>query len=128
MQRVKPREVQIAAIHDVNCPGLQHHDVEHIDVAQLDVGEVDEAGNVAAQVEQRVHLHRRLGGAKQRPREERQIQIDGRRVQRLGRILQLDAKAVARMEFARLHDQALGEFGMDTLKHSDPLWAEAHAE
>ena len=37
--------------------------------------------NVAPQVEQRVHLHRRLGGAEVRPRKDRQAQSDGRRVQ-----------------------------------------------
>ena len=113
MQHVKPSEVQIAPIHDVDRPGFQHQDVEHIDIAQLAVGDVDEAGNVAAQVEQRMHLHRRPGRSEVRPREDRQAQVYGRGVQRVGRVLQLDAEAVAEVEFARLHDQALGKFGMD---------------
>ncbi len=114
MQQVKPCEVQIASIHDVDRPGLQHQDIEHIDVAQLAVGDVDEAGNVAAQVQQRMHLHRGLGGAKQRPGKEQQTQVDGGRIQRVSRVLQLDAKVVARIELACLLDQALGEFGVDT--------------
>ena len=69
---------------------------------------------VAAQVEQRMHLHRRLGGAKQRPRKERQTQVDGGRIPCVSRVLQLDTKAVARIELACLLDQALGEFGVDT--------------
>ena len=95
MQHVKPSEAQIAPIHDVDRPGFQHQDVEHIDIPQLSVGDADKTGNVAAQVEQRMHLHRRLGGAKQRPGKQRQTQVDGRRVQLVGRVLQLDAEAVA---------------------------------
>ena len=114
MHYVQPGEVEIAAIHDVDRPRLQHQQVEHLDIAQLAVGEVDEAGDIAAQVEQRMHLHRRLGGAKQRPGKERQAQVDGRRIQRVRRVRQLEAKAVAEVERARLHAQALGKFGMDT--------------
>ena len=115
MQNVKSGEVRIASIHDVDRPSLQDQHVEHIDIAPLAVGDVDEARNVAAQVEQRTHLHRRLGGTKQRPRKQRQTQIDSRGVQCVGGVLQFDAEAVDDVELARLHDQALGKFGMDTL-------------
>jgi hypothetical protein len=39
-----------------------------------------------------VHLHRRLGGSKRRPRKQRERQIDRGRVQRVGRVGQIDAK------------------------------------
>lgn len=49
MQPVKPGEIEIASIHDVDRPGLDHQDVEYIDIAQLAVGDVDEGGDIAAQ-------------------------------------------------------------------------------
>ena len=52
-----------------------------MNVVQLAIRDVDKTRNVAQQVEQRVHLHRRLGGAEVRPRKDRQAQSDGRRVQ-----------------------------------------------
>jgi hypothetical protein len=45
---------------------------------------------------------------------ERQTQVDGCRIQRVSRVLQRKAKAVARIELARVLDQALGEVGVDT--------------
>jgi hypothetical protein len=42
------------------------------------VADVDEGGDRPPQIEQRVQLHGRLGGAKRRPWEHRQAQIDGR--------------------------------------------------
>ncbi len=44
------------------------------------------------------------------PREERGTQVDGCRIQSIGRVLQLDAEAVANLALARLHDQELGKF------------------
>ena len=38
-----------------------------MDIVQLAVGDVDEARDVAAQIQQCVHLHRGLGRAEMRP-------------------------------------------------------------
>lgn len=57
---------------------------------------------------------RRLGCAKRSPRKYRQAQVDRRRIQRVGRVLQLEAKAVAEVEFPNLRDQVLGECRMNT--------------
>ena len=74
---------------------------------------VNEARNIAAKVEQRMHFYCRLGRANEFPRKKRQAQCDGRRVQRVRRVLQLDAKAVADVEFSRRCDQALSKYGMN---------------
>lgn len=67
MQDVKAREVDVAAIHDVDGACFGDQQIESVNVVQLAVRDVNEARDVAAQIEQRVHLHRRLGGAKVRP-------------------------------------------------------------
>ena len=97
LQNVKASEIDVAAIHDVDRTRLRHQQVEGMDVVQLAVGDVDEARNTAAQVEQRVHLHRRLGRAEVRPREDRQAQIDGRGIQRINRVRQFQAQVLAGM-------------------------------
>jgi len=72
IERVEPFEVEISAVHDIDGAGLDDQPVERVHVMQLSVGNMDEAGDGAAQVEQRVQLDRRLGGAEWRPREQRQ--------------------------------------------------------
>jgi hypothetical protein len=79
----------------------------------LAVGDVDEAWDVAAQVQQRMQLERSLGATGRRPREEREAQIDGRGIQRMGRVRELDAEIVLDIEPARDLDQGLGEIGVD---------------
>ncbi len=63
MHRVQPREVQIAPIQMKEDPGFEGKNIEHIDIAQIAVADVNEAGNGATQIEQRVQLDRRLGRA-----------------------------------------------------------------
>jgi hypothetical protein len=80
-----------------------------VNVVLLAVRDVDEARDVAAQIEQGVHLHRRLGGAKVRPWKQRQAQVDGGRVQRIDRVGQLQAQAFVGIELPRPGNQPVGE-------------------
>jgi len=113
VQRVQPREVHVAAIHHVEGAGLQAEHVQHVHVVQLAVADVDEGGNGAAQVQQRVQLDGRLGGAKRRPVEQAQAQIDGAGVQRVDGVVQIDTERIVRVELARTPDQHGGQIGPD---------------
>lgn len=81
---------------------------------ELAVGNMDKRGDIAAQVEQRVQAYRRLGLSKRGPRKQRQTQIDGRGVQCVGGVFELDAQIVIGVKPAGLGDQSLGEIGIDT--------------
>jgi hypothetical protein len=71
---IEPGEIQVASIYQVESAGLQQQIVQHIDLLRLAVGDVDEAGDIAAQIQQRVLLDGRLGGAKRCPGKHRQAQ------------------------------------------------------
>ncbi len=105
MQRVQAFEVHVAAIHHVERAGLEGQHVQHIHVVQLAVADVDEGGDRAAQVQQRVQLDGGFGGAKRRPIEQAQAQIDGAGVQRIDGVVQLDPERLARVELARATNQ-----------------------
>src|SRR6266403_1249022 len=62
MQDVKTREVDVAAIHNVDGARFGEQQIEGVNVVQLAVRDVNEARDIAAQIEQGVQLHRRLGG------------------------------------------------------------------
>jgi hypothetical protein len=47
MQRVKPGEIDIAAIHDINGAGFGNKQVERMHVVQFTVGDVDEAWDIS---------------------------------------------------------------------------------
>ncbi len=109
MQDIQSGEVDIATIHDVEAACLEDHLIEDVHIVQLAVRDMDEGRNIAAQIEQRMEFDRTFVFAKARPGEERQAQIDGRRIEGIDRIFQLYAEAVLGVEFARRPDQAEGE-------------------
>ena len=81
---------------------------------QLTVRDMDETRDIAAQIEQCMHLHGGLGGPEMRPGEYRQAQVDGRGVQRIDAVGQVHAEAFAGIEPSGLSDQPLGKLGVDT--------------
>ena len=116
MHHAKLGEVQVATVHDlerVERSGFWHQNVEHIDIVQLAVGDEDEGWDAAAQVEQRMDPYRRFGRAERGPQKHRQARVDRRRIERVGRVLQLETKAVAKVELSSLRDQVLGECRMN---------------
>ena len=100
MQLVKSGEIQIAAIHQVIRTGFDHQIVEDIDLVGLAVGDVNEAGDRAAQVEQRVQFDGRLCGSKRCPRIHRQTQIDGGGVEGIDRRIEIHTKRLAGIQRA----------------------------
>jgi hypothetical protein len=80
---------------------------------QLAVADVDKRRDVATQVEQSVQFDRCLCGAKRRPVEQTQAQIDGAGVERVDRAVQLDVERVVRIEFACAANQQGGQIEPD---------------
>jgi hypothetical protein len=113
MQGMQALEVEIATVHDVERTGLRNQQIEHIDVVQLAIADVDEGRDGTTQVEQRVQLDGRLGGPKRCPGEQRQAQIDGRGIQCVDRVVEVDRQSLAGVQSARDPDQRLGELEMD---------------
>ena len=109
IHRVEPLEVQVTPIHDVEGAGFDEQQVQHIDIVHLAVGDVDEGGDRASKIEQRVQLHCCFCRAKRRPREHRQAEIDSRGIERIHSIGQLHAEVLADVERAGLEDQPLGQ-------------------
>ena len=113
MQHMQAGEIHVAPIHDVYGSGFGKQHIERMDIVQFAVGYVDKAWNVAAQVEERVHLHRCLGRSEMGPRKHRETQIDGGRVERIDSAGQIHVQSVAGIQPLGLRDQPLGKLGVD---------------
>jgi len=113
VQRMQAGEVDIPAIHDVNGTGFGDQHIKSMNIVQLAVRDMDEARDVAAPIEQRVHPHGGFGGPKMGPREHRHAQIDGRGVQRIDGVGQVQAKVFCGVETSGLGDQPLSELSID---------------
>jgi len=113
VQPVQALEIEIAPVHDVEGARLGQQLVQDVHVVEFSVGDVDEARDVAAQVDQRVQLDGRLGGAKPRPRKQRQAQVDRRGIERVDRVFQIDAEGLVHVESARDANRVLRNLRVD---------------
>ena len=114
MEVVKAFEVEVGPIHDVERAGVRDEHVQNVDVMQFAVGDVDEGGDVAAQVEERVQLDGAFGPAEPGPWEQRQAEVDRRGVERVDGILGgKTGKRVIDVGVPGNVDEMLREVGVD---------------
>ena len=128
MQGEPASEIGEAPIHDVEAAGFWNQDVEHIYLVHLAVADVNEGWNIAAQVEQRMHLDGGFGLTKVSPREDAQAQVDSRGIECVDRLFQLHSKAVLRIEFACQFDLTEREILIDATKLGNPLSSKLDVE
>lgn len=81
---------------------------------KLAVTDMDEAWDVAAQIEQRMQLDSGLGRPKAGPWKQCQAQVDGGGVQRIDGGFQVERHRLCQAKLTGLPDQPLGKLGMDT--------------
>ena len=113
MQPMPAGEVQIAAIHDVERAGFPDQLVEDVDVVNTAGGDNDDGGKVALQGQQRVEFDGGLVPAERGPRKQREAQVNGGGVQRIGGGLEFNAERFIGVERGGLLDEDVGEVGED---------------
>src|SRR5205823_12165294 len=111
---VKTLEIQVAAIHDVERSGLRRNLVEDVDVMHFAVGNADKRGDIAMEVEQRVHLHGAFVATELRPRKQRQAEIDRGGIQCVHAVVEIHADGIGGVEGPGDADQGLRKVGKDT--------------
>ena len=109
----QPGEIEVAPIHQVERPRLQHQRVHHVDLVRLAIGDVNETGDIASQVQQRVQLDGCLGRTKRRPGKHRQTQVDGAGIEGVDRRVEFQSKRLRGVQGSRQANQMLGEVGID---------------
>jgi hypothetical protein len=100
-------------LHHIERTGLGKELIQNVHVMHFAVSDVDKRGDIAMQIQQRVHLHRRFVLPKFSPRKEREAKIDSSRVQSIQTLVQIDIDRIARIERARDSDQDLRKVGID---------------
>jgi len=113
MHLEEPTKIQITPIHHVKRARFDRQNIEHFDIAHLAIADVDKGGNGSAQVQQRMHLHSRLGAAKRCPVEQAQAQVDGGRVQRIDCRVKFQTRRFRGIKVACSNDQSHRQIVVD---------------
>ena len=113
MDAMPAGEVEVAAIHDVKRAGLPDQLVEDVDVMHTASGDNDDGGKVALEGQQGVEFDGGLALSKRGPRKEREAEVNGGGVQRIGGGLEFKTKGFIGIERGGLLDELLGKIGED---------------
>ena len=106
-------EVEVAAIHDVERAGFPDELVEDIDVMHTARGDNDDGGKVALESQQGVEFDGGLVLPKRGPRKQRETQVNGGGVQRIGGGLEFKTERFIGVKRGGLPDEDVGEIGKD---------------
>jgi hypothetical protein len=110
-QRMQTLEVEVATIHDVKGAGLGWQEVQYVDFVHLPVADVNKGWDIAPQIEQRVKFDCALGTTKVSPVEQAQTQIDGRGIQCVDGVVDVQAQFDVAIELSGLFDQHCSHIG-----------------
>lgn len=108
-QRVEPLEVDIPFVYQVVSEGFDRQLVHDFAVMHTTFGQVDESGDAAPEVEQRVQLDRALTVMELRPWAKFQTQFDGAAVKGIDHLVDAETVVVLVVELSRLLDEILSE-------------------
>ena len=89
---MQAREVDVAAIHDVDSAGLKHQIVQERDIRTFSLGNSHDARDHASQIQLRMQFHRRVLPSITRPRKDGQTEVDDRGVERVHGVRQADGE------------------------------------
>ena len=112
-ESVQPLEIHITAIYHVEGSRLRKKLIQDVHVMDLAVSDPNKHGDVSVQIDQRVHLDRAFLLAEASPREHCQAQVDRRRVQCVGAVLEFHTERIVSVEAASALNEDLREVGED---------------
>src|SRR5204863_306317 len=112
-EKIEAREVHITAVEQVKRSRFQPYFVEEIDIVDRPAGHINIGRNAAAYVQERMQLDRTFVAAKLSPGEQRQAQIDGRRVEGIHGLGQVHAERFVAVKIAGEPNQFLGEVAVN---------------
>src|SRR5258707_13693384 len=113
MKDIEALEIDVGPIHDIKGIGLRQNLIENVHVMNLAVSNLNESGDGASYVEQGVHLHGAFSGSKPGPRNQRQAEVDGRGIQCVDGVVEIDSDGVLHIHWPSQMDQHLSEIGED---------------
>jgi len=105
--------IDIAAVEDIEAAGLGNEIVQNPHIVRFSICNLDKRGDRASQIEKGMEFDGRFGAAEYCPREKRQTQIDGGRIEGIDRVFEFESQIFAGVKRAGLRDEDLGEVGID---------------
>ena len=102
-------EVEIAPIHQVDAPGFEKQRIQPSYIVFAGLGDMDTCGDGATKIDLSMQFDPGLGLSEGCPRKESQGEVDGRRVQCIHAVVQIDIQLFSFVKLTCFADQPLGD-------------------
>jgi hypothetical protein len=110
---VEASKVDVATVHDIDCGWFEDQLIQEGDIVNFPMSDTDHARNRASQV----HLGVKFDGAfvlsKRGPWKKGETQIDGRGIQGVSRLVELQSEIFVRIQLSGHSDQHMSEVCVD---------------
>ena len=110
---IEATKVDVPTVHDVERCWFEDQLVHEGDIVNFPMSDADHTRNRASQV----HLGVKFDGAfvlsKRGPRKEGETQIDGRGIQGISRLMELESEILVHIQLSGYSDQHMSEVGVD---------------
>ena len=113
VESIEPREVDVCLVHDVETARLQGELIEDGYLVNLAMRDHDEAGNIAAQIEQRMQFDCCFVLSKWCPGKQGKTQVDRGRIEGIDRLVESHAEAVAGIQPSSGPNESLSQICPD---------------
>ena len=111
---MQSRKIDVATVHDVEGAGFQEQMVEGGDIVDFAMCDTHETGDAAAQIDQCVELDGSFVPPETSPREQCETEVDRRRIERVGRLIEMNPKLFVRIQRPCGANEYLREIGIDS--------------
>jgi len=113
MDLVESGKIEIASVENIYGSRLYGEVVEKIDLVDFAMGDENQRRDAASQIHEGMELDRSFSLAELSPGEKRETKVDGRGIEGIDCLLQLDAKIFLGVKDSGLADQDMGKIAVD---------------
>lgn len=113
MDTIEPCKIDVSTIHDIDASRLEYDPVKNVHVVDASVGNVHEHWDGAPQVDHRMQFDRGFGLPEMRPRKHRKAKVNGRGIECVNHLLEIEPIGIFGMQSAGFADEDIPESFVD---------------
>ena len=113
MDTIEPCKIDVSTIHDIDASRLEYDSVKNVHVVDASVGNVHEHWDGAPQVDHRMQFDCGFGLPEIRPRKHRKAKVNGRGIECVNHLLEIEPIGISGIQSAGLADEDIPESFVD---------------
>lgn len=107
MNAIQASEINVSTVHDIDASRFESDPVKNVHIMNASIGYVHEHWDGASQVDHRMQFDRSFGLSEMSPRKHRKAQVDGRSIECVNDLIEIESIRVFGIQSAGFADKCL---------------------